>query len=985
MFNRWLLSLLLCSSSAVHAAITVTGDSDAASGETFSFRVQEAAMSVLSDSVGTNLYVAAHPSDGGSDTVKDFAVSRVSRSTNSFLPLTPQTTTFNFNTEVTNPLYDQGIAYMKLFNAEESILAGSKERPIVVLENDKTTLYMINNFTDSGKNISVLSFQKTDVTNNVLITTQNVPDATGAVTSGIVQIAAGYPYVFAAVGANGGSFGASGSGVAFGIIGQSGSFTGPLLLDAPTGMIGYSAGNRAAALDITSDQIKIGSNLASLGTIVDMVWHRSIDRCYIALQATGGAAGTDGARSIAIGRVNVIPTVKEVTDSSGKKREETSYTYQLVIEPIAPAAAIDGTNKIIGAVGSSVAVTAHKVREMFTSTALPYLIVQGNVGAPSATKKTVFALPLVSGNENVSLNGTIAAKDAATTDHFNQLNRFAARTIQDAATTTAQMPLSTDAATQVGGGALLNGDISNLFVLEDTVFAAVQTADAGQVPGVFYSQAMFAQDGKIKGWTTWRRAVGLADRDYSLFLDQVTGQFYTLVANASSQVKTVKRTEWTQGDPDSIFPLTQITNAYFSKEQAGVQGLHDFVITSGALGTQTPGLLDISLLVATGYKKVMLAQTSRIVAGAVIPIQDGDFGPLTAFNAGEITTTFPTSGSRVVGISGGVLDDIGPLVAAEIAQDGTAGSNGWLFVGGNNGVAVLSKADGSGWNTVSGLSDGLLGLTAGMSFKKVGDYSQVRKLIYDDQYLYIIMQEEIVRIDLTLETPGLGSVSATTIATTAGIGAIGSEGTFLDAIVSEKLMVFGTSAGLFRLSNGLDARTVDANSASWQRLETPEGVGPVRQLFAITQTGRMQDSARASAGGMFYALSAYRGKQQAQLHRFDVAQVTSGSIGNNTVTRIADLYMSDIPSYFASFGVFKNVFATDGTLFYGTQSKIPGVDAQVTQLLSRDATIHTGSNFVSNVVIPVAFNGTLLITGMIQNSATGTWLIAGDHGLRANE
>lgn len=966
MVYRWLFSILLCTSSAMHAAITLEGDSDAASGETFSFRVQEAAMSMLSDIVGTNLYVAAHPSDGGADTVKEFALSRASRTTNSFLPLTPQTITFNSDKEVANPLYDKGIAFMKLFNAEESILAGSRERPVVVLEDDKTTLYMLNNFTDSGKNIAVLSFQKSDIPSSSLIPTQNVPDAAGTLTSGIVQIATANPFVFAAVGANGGSFGDGGSGIVLGIIGQTGNFTGPLIVDAPTGSVELASGNKALALDISSDELKIGSDLASIGTVVDMVWHRSVGRLYIAVQATGGAAGTDGARSIVTARI-------------GSNNE-------LILEPIAPTSAIDSTNKIIGAVGSSVAVTAHKVREMFSSTALPYLIVLGNVGAPSATQKGVFALPLVSGNSDLSLNGTIIAKDADTTDRFlDKTSRFVDRVITQPATTTAQMPLATDAATMVGGGALLNGDITDLLVHEDTVFATVQTADAGQIPGVFYSQAQFEQNGKIKRWTIWCRAVGLSDRIQSVFLDQATGQFYTLVANSSSEVKIAKRTEWSNGDPNSIFPLTQITNAYFPKEQAGVQGLHDFVVTSGALGTATPGLLDISLLVATGYKKVMVAQTSRIVAGAVIPIQDGDFGPLSSYESGTITDIFPTSGSRVVGISGGALDDIGPIVSAEIAKNGSAGSNGWLFVGGSNGVAVLSKADGSGWDTATGLSDGLLGLTSGMSFKTVGEFSQVRKLIYDDQYLYVITQEEIVRIDLTVGTPGLGTISATTIATTAGIGAIGSEGTFLDAIVSEKLMLLGTSAGLFKLANGLDARTVDLNSAAWQMLETPEGVGPVRQLFAITATGRAQDIARSAAGGMFYTLSAYRGKQQAQLHRFDVAQVTTGSIGNSTVRRIRDLYVSDTASYFASFGVFKNIFATDGTLFYGTQSKMQDIASQVTQLISRVENIRTGSNFVSNLVIPAGLDGTHLIAGMIQNSATGTWLIAGDHGLRANE
>ena len=966
MFGRWVLSILLCTSSLIHAAITLKGDSDAASNESFSFRIQNAAISTSPDLAGTNLYVAAHPSDGGSDTVKEFAVSQVSRDATSFLALTPQKVTFNSSKDVANPLYDKGIAFFSLFNAEETILAGGKERPIVVLEEDKKTIYMINSFTSKGKNVQVISFHNHNVPTNQTLATNNVPDAAAAVTSGIVQITNANPFIFAAVAPNAGSFGDVGSGIALSIIRQFANFTGPLIIDASTGSPERTTGNRALPLDISSLELKIGSDLASIGTVVDMVWHKSIGRLYIALQTTGGAAGTDGARSIVIGRIN-------------------NDTKSLSLESIVPTTAIDGTDKIIGAVGSSVAVTAHKVREMFSSTALPYLIVLGNVGAPSATQKSVFALPLVSGNSSVELNGTIAARNADPQDLFATINNlFLNRVIRQPATTTAQMPLATDTATMVGGGAILNGDITDLFVSGDTVFATVQGADSGQIPGVFYSQSLFESNGKIKGWTIWRRAVGLSDRTQSVFLDLITGQFYTLTANSSLEVKTVKRTEWGKGDPNSLFPLTEEVRAFFAQSQAGVQGIHDFVVTSTALGTATPGLLDISLLVATGYKKVLLAQTSRIVAGAVIPIQNGDFGPLLSFDEGTITQTFPTSGSRVVGVSGGALDDIGPIVAAEVAKDGSAGSNGWLFVGGSGGVAVLSKVDGSGWATASALSDGLAGLESGMSFKKVGDFAQVRKLIHDDQYLYVITNDEIVRIDLTLGTPGLGSISATTIATSASVPQLGSGSTFLDALVSEKLMILGTNAGLFRLANGLDARTIDSNSATWQLLATPEGAGPVRQLFAISQTGRAQDIARKTGGGVFYTLSAYRGKNQGQLHRFEVAQVTTSSIGDTTVRRINDLFVENIPSYFASFGLFRNLFATDGSLFYGTRSKMQENSSQVTVLNSKMG-IHTGSRFLNNLLVPAGLADSTLIAGMIQNSATGTWLIAGDHGLRANE
>ena len=736
MFRQWVLCAFLCVESFVCAAITLKGDSSATSGETFSFRVQGAAMSTLPDTLGSHVYVTAHPSDGGSNTVKDFAVARSMRGNPAFLPLTPQNVTLNSSKDVGNPLYDKGIAFFSLFNGRDVILGSRQdERPMVVLETDKTTMYLLNDYTQVGKDVTVLSVHNF-ISPTTVLAFQNIPDAAGALTSGIVQIATANPFFFAAVGANGGSFGDVGSGIVLGLTGEvvapnpatnEKGKSAPIIIDALTGSKFNSPANRAVGLDVTSSQIKIANDLASLGTVVDMHWHTSIGRLYIALQATGGVLGTDGAISIAIGRLDVTET-------------EGGNIHKLFIDAIVPAAAISGTDKIIGAVGSSVAVTAHKVRGMFASTSLPYLIVLGNVGAPSATKKTVFALPLVSGNSDASLNGTIASRSATPEDIFADTKNklFLTRVLSTPATTAAQMPLSTDGATQVGGGAILAGDITDLFVYQDTVFATVQAADAGETPGVFYSQPIFEQNGKIKAWSTWQRAVGLSDKTQSVFLDPVTGLFTSLVANISNEVKIVKRTEWGAGDGSSIAPIISSAETFMPQDIAGIQGIHNFSLSSTTPGTTTPGLYDISMMVYTGLGKVMLAQTSRLVSGAITPVQGAEIGNFLTFDNGTLTQTFPVSGTRLIGIEGGALDDIGPIVAAEVARDGAAGSTGWLFVGGTGGVAVLSAADGSGWAAGSmELSDGFDGLAAGMSFKKVGDFSHVRKLIHDDNYLYV--------------------------------------------------------------------------------------------------------------------------------------------------------------------------------------------------------------------------------------------------------
>ncbi len=968
-----IIFLFLCV--PIHAADVLTGDENAAENQTFSFRVQQHELSSSAELQGSNFYVAAHPDDGGADNVKEFAVSRVTRETAQFVGLTTQKAQVNLSTaQSANPLYDQGIAFLSLFDGENNLLAGMPERPVVVTNADRKTIYMINNYFDVKNDAGAL--EKTAQVLSADAAQQNIPDTTSAVTAGIVQIQTMNPFIFAAVRPETGSFGDVGSGIAMVMVGSlpvvrdnvPGTWTGPIIIDAPTGASSRDGGNRALQLDVTSSELKIGSNLASIGSIVDMCWHPNVARLYIALQVTGGAAGTDGARAIVVGRVG--------------------ENNKLELSPIAPVAVFDGSlDKIVGAQAADAQVSIHNVRPMFSSTALPYLVVVGDVGAPASTKRTVFALPVAAGTDNREIEGTIASKAADPEDLFTPdtlVPLFTQRVIKTAATTVVQMPLSTDAATQVGGGALLNGDIVGISVHEDTVFVSVDSAATNQTAGIFYSQAFFGETGKIKGWTTWRRAAGTLNSVLGSELDSMTGKQYFLAKNSEGDVKIVKRTVWESGSTEGLASVIASADSFFPKDEAGVQGVQDFIVTSAALSTATPGLLDISLLVATGYQKVMLVETSNVVSSAVVPHGGAAFGPETSFTNGTITQTFPVSASKRISIEGGVLDDIGPIVAAEVARDGSSGSNGWLFVGGSDGVAVLSAANGSGWNTTTGLATNFTGLTAGMSFKTVGDYQRVRKLIHDDQYLYVLTETQLDRIDLTQGNVGLGIVSPTTVASVATMQFVGVGGSLLDAVISEKLLIVATSNGLYRLGNGLDVRTADAVLASWELLSTPEDIGAIRQLVAVTQTGRAQDLARSSSGGNLYAMSAYRGKNQAKLYRFAVAQVVGSSITDTTVQRIPDLFVQNISSYFVNYGLFRNIFATDGALFFGTQSQMDD-EHSVATILHAKGGVHTGSRFLSNKEIPVDLSESSLIASMIQSSATGSWLLSGDHGVRVNE
>lgn len=945
-------------SSPLHAAIVLQGDSQAASGDSFSFSINQSRMSNSPDLIGSAIYVAAAPSAGGAGVVNQFGVSRVARESTQFIGLTPELAKVNGSPEpVSNPLYDQGISAMALFNGAASILAGASERPVVTTAANGKTIYFINNYNSvTGANVEVISVQN----NGIFI--NNVPDSNGAVTSGVVALESAEASVFAAVAPNGGTFGDAGSGIALSLVGEfpaqdNSKFTGPVIIDAPTGSPANPGGNRAAPINVTLDALKIGDNLASIGTVVDIWWFAPLRALYVALHVTGGAAGSDGARALLVGQF---------------------AGHGLTLNPIAPTTAFDTSGtQIVGAVGANSEISINKVRGMYASTALSYLIVQGGVGSPSATKRTVYALPLVSQNSTAALNGTIADATASPTNVFTPTKTplFAQRAIITPATTPGQMPSSTATAALVGGGPLYDGDITDMFVYGDTVFVTVKSSDAHEKPGVFSSQAIFQADGKIKAWSLWKRATGTINAVQSVLLDPITGQFSFLSAQDGINVQTVDRTQWGPGALSGFAAPIAAINEFMAPEIGGIQGVFDFVVTATATNTATPGLHNISAVVATALGRIALIQTSSAVAGGVIPLTWSDFGTLSEFENGTITQSLPIAGSNMIGIIGGALADLGPITAAEFARDGASGSNGYLFVGGIGGLAVLSKADGSGWDATTGLSAGFSGLTAGMSFKKVGDYTNVAKIINDGIYLYVLTNSKLDRIDLTAGTVGLGQITPTTIAINGLIPEVTINGTFLDALISQQLLILATNIGLVRLSPGLDVRQVNFDTASWQRIPAPETVGPMQQLWPVTTTGRSQDATQG-AGSYLIALSAYRGKNQAQIIRYEIQ--------GDAVTRINDMYVQGIPSYFAMFGQFRALSATDGSIYYSTRNRTEDTTTLVTALFSTGG-VQTGSRFLSNKVIPVQEIGSTIIAAMLQTSATGSWLVAGDGGMQANE
>ena len=886
----------------------IRGDKDALPGETFSFSVNKNAIS----SIG-NFYEGSLTNITNN---QEFALSRLMRGAIAFMPLAPETANVSNNPNSANPLFGAGIIALDLFEVEDGF--STRDIPLVVIENDQTKIYMLESSTTPEAITIVPSL--------------DIHDAQGALSNGIVDMATnGVSHIFAASKPNGGQFGEIFSGIALLI---RGTLDGGRVFGEVNAYTGSVLTPQALQLDSTSPALNIQS-LALQNIIpntVSLHWDNALQLLFIGLQVTANNSSGDGARAVA---------VCSFTGNGG-----------IQLQAIAPDSAFDNdnTSTIIGARGAGQQISIHTINTIYTSTAFNYLIVVGGNGDPATTQQSVSALPLVNTG---STKGTIAQKNSVPHNIFQEapVPRLIGRTLNDAATTQAEMPQATDSAVQVGGGLLTAGPIVNLITRDDTVFAFVGDNTGTNASGIYSSQAIFDQSGKITSWTAWQRAAGTTEQIFGCALEASSGNFILASGDTKDTVKTIQRTSWSNGSPTGLQPLTTILNSTFPHSNGGIQSLQTFL-------PQSPSLQNIAALVAGGIGTVLITQTGEL-------------------NNNGIIIPTPATNNNTVVITDNVLKNIGPITTAEFAANAT---NGWLFVGGSNGLAILANNDGSGWDATTELATDLSGLSNTMQFHAIGNYAFVQKLIYDDNFLYIITHRTVDRIDLSATVNfNFNNNNATTIAT-AGINGITNTGGFLDGIFSQACGILATTNGLIRVGDNKDVRTItDENDAHWTNIAIPENAGAPTALYAVTSTNRAQDITRNN-GGFFYVLTANVGIDQSRINRFAVQPLaTNQTMNQQTIQPFDDLFVKNIPSFLLSFGEFRSNFSTDGALYFATRNQ--NINLPPIALLTPAFPVpRVGVKNIGDMSMPVRINfqnGTE-INFLGRSQASGSWIIAGN-------
>ncbi|MCC7414790.1 MAG: hypothetical protein IT346_01735 [Epsilonproteobacteria bacterium] len=811
------------------------------------------------------------------------------------LPAAPREVTLNTIANSVNPLFDQEITHLSGMITPDSFGRPGVERILAVTAQKPSALVMID--------------MAANQTGTFLRSIDALCDATGKPSAGIVALEGTQVLqngVFAAVKPEKGLFGEQGSGIAlvsFGSVEMERHKKKSTEWHFNQIPLGHTPKLISAQpIDVTTKAAAIGNHLAHVGQTVALHWNGTLQRLFVGLDVTAGNEQSDGACALLVGKM--------VTHTCSESETAPSYTHQsLDLEPcITHTAVVNTSSTIIATRGAGSRVTIHKITSFKTSTDLWYVVVVGGCADGQMTQQTVTALPLNVDGQQI---GTIAAIEQEPETFFGPKENptFRGRAMRKKTETAEQASLNNNRCVQVGAGPLLAGPITTIFAEHDAIFAVV----GGEQPdaGVYHSQALFDGKGIIKGWTAWRQ-VYQSDDAYlqAAFYDNLGGSFTLLSRSQNPDERAIlKKTVWGSGDPKRHAGLVSFLRDTYTKDTTGIRAHTDIHVGM-------PGFAHQSCMVVGGYQAMTIAiMAERDEMGVVRPI---------------LSDALKKDAACLVHYSGGTVASLGTIEAITSAATDT---QAWLFAGGSGGLAVYADADGAGW-------DPCLPIERADLLKKIfipfGSYTFVRRLVHDGDYLYVLTDKSLDRIDLTRSCfkPNNLHIEKTTLAERAQFSLLHQFGCFTDVIVSDKIAFLATSRGLYRTGDHRDIRFAHSSAeVAWTAVELGGDEYAIVHLDAASTTGLAIDVARYG-GGNLYVIQGYPGRNDGTIKRFSVGDVAATSINEQIITIVPDTRIQHAPTMFRRIGSYARRCTTDGALWVYVRKEANNVSSlcTITQL-----------------------------------------------------
>lgn len=678
-----------------------------------------------------------------------------------------------------------------------------------------------------------------------------------------------------------------------------------------------------------------GTALASLGSSITL--RPSITGLLFAgVQAT--AANTT-ANDCAAG-VMLVNTLKTV-----------SGEFILEPNPIATDSVLrSGLTTVISAPRNE-SIRIKNIALMSTSTSLDYIIVARDQGTGP---QTIYAAPIVT--TPTAALGQIA-DCTKISNAFNQdPPTFAKRTFTTALTDATQIDIGNTTAFSkqiaVGSGALplASGNIQNLYTVGDSVYVVLGSAYAANTaPGTFQSQAIFAQDGHIIGWSPWSRVLATDKPMLASYVSpNTTANFYVSdPSGAGTNFNTVIHTQWTINA--NLAPLFQ--SPYLTKGMT--QGVFNF-------SQATPGFNNaMSLFATTGFNQVTLAQTGSTPA------------------PNEFKIVSPLTTSNIVSFDN--IVDTHALVALELAHNTNTNLH-WLFAGGANGLYVLT--DNTTGYTHSGNFTSVSDFNAGQTWKEVGNFSYVKKIVWDQTYIYVLTPQGLYQIELAPEK----FMATPTMALSPAAMLISLPNTFFltDVIVDQGFCILGTTMGL------LQATIEAGRRPAFAIVPIPDGLPTIAQLFVVSDTAEPQRNFKTLSN--LLVLNNNFATQQARLNRFAIVDGTITPFNDSILNSTAS--PTGVPTSFVRFSQYITNYFTDGSWNLASNYYLGLTQpSYVTSpsLLQMYASIRNGRSSSQSILhtlsayVPTQFlNGVNLFLGISRETTSGSYIASGNFQARIN-
>ena len=675
-------------------------------------------------------------------------------------------------------------------------------------------------------------------------------------------------------------------------------------------------------------------------TIVDMWWDSALKMLYVLVRNHESSEGLYGHYTILGGAI-----------------EEDSLVFKTVM----PYFVKDHDFSLNSLINNATKLS--KVRTLYTSTKLSYmLLLEGG-----ASSQRLFAVPVCDMNykkDQKELHGTIAKSESSVSSLFlvnNRLPAIQGRYFESPILNIEDLRDLKSPSMLIGGGILKEGHISDIFVEGDSVYATVADATQNSLPGLFVSQPIFDHRGAIVNWTSWQRVAGITKPLSSATFNYKTGNFNFLLNSAGNAC--VQGTSWSTGKKDGFKPVADALKEYFSAAQGGIHGCFDF-------NYKNPAVSYLSMMVCTGYKKIALIQTGSLGLDSFQMTRHE--GEKYINNSGSFQADMQ---EKLALISGGALDSLDMITSAELVENG---KQGFLCLGGVKGLVILMHDNGSGWDIMPSNND-LPSLVRDMSFKKIGTYRFIRKLIYDRGYLYVLTDTLLDRIDIAASNFITNDLKVTTLALAREFqGNISCS--FTDCVISEKLAFLGTNKGLWRSANGVDsAHVLSKEAMQWVYQPLLDGSDNIIQLRTVTASHQERDCARGN-GSMVYVLNGYYGHSVTYVHRFALLDTEKSQVADYTVLPIPDYKLFQRFPYYHRYVGFKNQLGIDGAYCLTGQNCNRSADYSDNPVLGLTPAQGVG------IHAPLLFSEQdEIISTIVHNSTSGSWIVTGDFGLRLNE